>query len=902
MPLARRATALLAALSLASTLVALPPSVVAQSTGTVLFADSFDDPAGGQLPKASPLPDKYTRGYVGGEYQLKKLDPTWDRLPSAAVPGTYSDAALAIDARLVGDIARANIVLACRDTSTSTTSSQYRLTVRTDTQQFQLARWDAGKEAVLVRFRASETIRLRTLTNRLELSCIGNRIAAVINGFEVASVQDDTYKSGGMWFGAGSFAGTNLATEARFGRLVVYRPYVNAHGLSLETSPLASLATLRDLGDIAIASGDMAALEGVAFGLNRVYDRLASESPAIGVTTYHRTLTSWAGTLSLGAEQALATVVKQQGDAAVTTGDADGLQRVATVTQNQRDRLAGLVPTGNLAGAHQQLTQFATGAADAARQALVAQLSQSPDAPSIWGTYPVLPAPSDIPIDAGLLPVPQEFQVVSPTTGQAVFGQPPSGLLWDVAKGTGPACDGPGQRPKFVMVSGQRGATSVYPAGCFMAPDDGSGLPPQLNEPAPGDVVRNVNDALENAGPQTALPGGTANAGTIEVPCVLRTLKCIGSGGGQPTPPGQPPAPGPQACDALAKTTSAELNGWLEDLRAQRTRLQAQRDQLAKTPPADGDTSGPKVLDPNKLPSVPEIKRTNEQDPGELEKRIGLLNGLIQRLESQQQPAPAALCPPAGPTPTRTPTRTPSPTATRTPTPSPTPTLAPTDSAALVRKTDDLTVNAGQPFTLQWTVRNAGNTTWRRDAGYVGRYTRDYVDEVAIPPQDFLPGSAIDFTLNESEDLPGTYLFGLQMVHNGQPFGSEFVIRVDVAGAIVSPTPTTGRGSGTVYASGTWQNSGDPPGTLLLQYNAAGGPVTGTWSVSDGSGTLDGTFSGGQGGSVRGRFSGTAEGYPVSGTWGGTLSADGTGAGTFSGTITGPRGVVYTVGGSWRVR
>src|SRR5258708_7248630 len=42
------------------------------------------------------------------------------------------------------------------------------------------------------------------------------------------------------------------------------------------------------------------------------------------------------------------------------------------------------------------------------------------------------------------------------------------------------------------------------------------------------------------------------------------------------------------------------------------------------------------------------------------------------------------------------------------PPPPPPATSAPTDSAALVRKSDDLMVDAGQPFTLQWTVRNAG--------------------------------------------------------------------------------------------------------------------------------------------------------------------------------------------------
>src|SRR5438445_325200 len=38
--------------------------------GTVLYSDSFDDPAAGRLPKTSPDPSHFERGYAEGEYVL----------------------------------------------------------------------------------------------------------------------------------------------------------------------------------------------------------------------------------------------------------------------------------------------------------------------------------------------------------------------------------------------------------------------------------------------------------------------------------------------------------------------------------------------------------------------------------------------------------------------------------------------------------------------------------------------------------------------------------------------------------------------------------------------------------------------------------------------------------------
>ncbi|MBI3973992.1 MAG: hypothetical protein HY332_22160 [Chloroflexi bacterium] len=662
----------LAAVALAAGLVVsralyqpqLAPAAAQSATpppSPILYSDTFDNPAAGRLAKTSATPDKYARGYANGEYRIQTLDPAWERVATATIPGTFGEAAVAIDARLVGETASRFVAIVCRNQRGTAGSSQYRLVVRSDNGQFSLARWDDGKQTLLARYQASDAILGGNRTNRLELECVGDRITVAINGFEVASVHDGTYQDGGIWFGAGSFAGANVTADARLDNLVVSRPDPLVAPLSLRTSPLVQLASLRDQGEQAIAAGDVAALEGVAEALSQTYDRLADETPSLGVAPYHRTTAAWAAALAYGAEQALGDLAKQQGDAAVSAGDGDGLQRVLAIAQNQQRRLDRVAPWPSFAGYQQQLNQFAAGAADAATQALVATLSQSPDAPAFWATYPVLPAPGDIPIAAGLLPVPQEFQVVEPTTGQAFFGQPPSGRLWDVAKATGPACDGPGERPKFVMVAGQRGATSAYPAGCFVAADPDSGQLPQLDAPAAGDIVPDVKQAIEDEEPQAVVAGGTGETGQIQVPCVLRTLRCIGAAGQPRAPAAQPGADNPPApvradCQPLAKATPADVEELLKTLKDQLTRLQDQKERL-ETPaanpavPKDTDKSAA-ALPAGKLPAVPNVTPLKDDDTQEtlnrLNPRIAQLKALIDKLEAQQPGGPNP-CPPAGP-------------------------------------------------------------------------------------------------------------------------------------------------------------------------------------------------------------------------------------------------------------
>jgi hypothetical protein len=186
--------------------------------GTVLFADSFDDPDAGRLPKTSADPTGYIRGYLEGEYRVQKVGTQWDRLPGVFIPGRYDDAALSVDARLVDDPAHRYVGLGCRYQGKN---SNYQFYVAPAAGQFSLSRWDNGTEAILAGWQTSPAIRRGNESNRLELSCVQDAIAASVNGTQVVSMQDGTYRDGSAFLFVGVPAGAQLGAEVRFDNLTV---------------------------------------------------------------------------------------------------------------------------------------------------------------------------------------------------------------------------------------------------------------------------------------------------------------------------------------------------------------------------------------------------------------------------------------------------------------------------------------------------------------------------------------------------------------------------------------------------------------------------------------------------------------------------------------------------------
>jgi hypothetical protein len=187
-----------------------------RQVGDVILRDDFADNATGLLPQTGDG-SNYERGNVANEYRIAKTDPTYGQLPIARLPGTYGDGSITVDARLVGATDNRYVTVGCRENG----SNEYRLSLYVTDGTFTLARWDAGTQTVLQGFTANAAIRRANQTNSIELRCAGSTISAIINGTQVASVQDNTYQRGTTFIGAGVFTDVSATAEGRFAHLVL---------------------------------------------------------------------------------------------------------------------------------------------------------------------------------------------------------------------------------------------------------------------------------------------------------------------------------------------------------------------------------------------------------------------------------------------------------------------------------------------------------------------------------------------------------------------------------------------------------------------------------------------------------------------------------------------------------
>ncbi len=139
---------------------------------------------------------------------------------SVAVPGDYTNATIAVDARLVGAIDGRTVSVGCRFRTDATGNYGYRLRVEPGTGLFRLVREDGTRDTLLVNLRRSTAINRGLAVNRLELTCSGTTITGSINGVQVVNMQDSTYSSGPLTLGVGARM-SGLTSEARFDNLVV---------------------------------------------------------------------------------------------------------------------------------------------------------------------------------------------------------------------------------------------------------------------------------------------------------------------------------------------------------------------------------------------------------------------------------------------------------------------------------------------------------------------------------------------------------------------------------------------------------------------------------------------------------------------------------------------------------
>jgi hypothetical protein len=181
--------------------------------GVVLLADDFDGLAPGLLPESGPDPG-LRLGYVAGEYVIQKdagAAPFFNMLP-----GAFSNATLAIDARLEGSDAGQAVQVWCRSQREAPFGG-YIAVLRPDIRSVRLGRVDSTGLA-LSDWRFSSAIVGGNDPNHVELTCAGSTISVAVNGVLVSTLDDGTYQAGSFSLSVGS---QEDAADVRLDNLVI---------------------------------------------------------------------------------------------------------------------------------------------------------------------------------------------------------------------------------------------------------------------------------------------------------------------------------------------------------------------------------------------------------------------------------------------------------------------------------------------------------------------------------------------------------------------------------------------------------------------------------------------------------------------------------------------------------
>jgi hypothetical protein len=167
-------------------------------SGSVLFQDDFAQPVTGW--------DRFmaaegTIDYDAGGYRLLVNSPETNFWSTPHK--NFADTRLEVDAGKLGGPDENRIGLICRFTGTD-----YYFFMITSDGYYGIGIF-SGDKAVLLgqsEMQANSNIKTGLAVNHLRADCVGNMLTLYVNGFQVASVQDATLKTGDIGLLAGTFA------------------------------------------------------------------------------------------------------------------------------------------------------------------------------------------------------------------------------------------------------------------------------------------------------------------------------------------------------------------------------------------------------------------------------------------------------------------------------------------------------------------------------------------------------------------------------------------------------------------------------------------------------------------------------------------------------------------------
>lgn len=192
--------------------------------GDILLSDTFDDPSTGRFLRAAEPETGFTVGYRDAVYVIERSEVAQFPGFNAWAPGLYADSGIAVDARLDGGVVGRSVGVFCRRSA----AGYYAFNVNLDEGTFDLTVARSNQQAtdqpttVALALGFSPVIRQGNRSNRIELSCAGSTITAIINGTRVSVAQDSTHQGGAWGIGAGLFGNVLVGTlAARFDNLVI---------------------------------------------------------------------------------------------------------------------------------------------------------------------------------------------------------------------------------------------------------------------------------------------------------------------------------------------------------------------------------------------------------------------------------------------------------------------------------------------------------------------------------------------------------------------------------------------------------------------------------------------------------------------------------------------------------
>ena len=190
------------------------PQDLAVPSGHVLFQDDFADPITGwdRLMTAEGTMD-----YDGGGYRLLVQSPNTNFWSTPHK--NFADVRMEVDSGKLGGPDENRIGLVCRFTG-----DDYYFFLITSDGYYGIGLYNDGQAVLLGQseMQSNGNIKTGMAVNHLRADCAGDTLTFYVNGFQVASVQDATLKSGEVGILAGTFSG--LGVDVIFDNFVALKP------------------------------------------------------------------------------------------------------------------------------------------------------------------------------------------------------------------------------------------------------------------------------------------------------------------------------------------------------------------------------------------------------------------------------------------------------------------------------------------------------------------------------------------------------------------------------------------------------------------------------------------------------------------------------------------------------